>query len=398
MSRPVVGSTVGGRVPGARGGRRAACRSPRVVFREGHDAVGASVVLRDADRPQEGRRVRMTPGAPGTDRWHADVVLDRPGAVDVRGRGVERPAGHLAPRGHRQDRGRPGQPRTSPTTSRPAPGCSTSWPARCPSAERPARRGRRRRAARHRPRRRAPGRAGARRRTCRRWSHEHPVRECVTALARATRCGSTGRARCTAPGTSSSRARSAPSWPATRSPRPSRPGTARSRTPPSTSTTSPRWASTSSTCRRSTRSARSTARARTTPSSPPSWDVGSPWAIGSRDGGHDAIHPELGHDGRLHARSSRAPSELGMEVALDLALQCAPDHPWVTAHPEWFTTKPDGTIAYAENPPKKYQDIYPLNFDNDPQGPLRRVPARRAALDRRRRARSSASTTRTPSR
>ena len=57
-----------------------------------------------------------------------------------------------------------------------------------------------------------------------------------------------------------------------------------------------------------------------------------------------------------------------MEVALDLALQCAPDHPWVTAHPEWFTTKPDGTIAYAENPPKKYQDIYPLNFDNDPKG------------------------------
>src|SRR5262249_15896767 len=60
--------------------------------------------------------------------------------------------------------------------------------------------------------------------------------------------------------------------------------------------------------------------------------------------------------------------DLGMEVALDLALQCSPDHPWVTAHPEWFTTRADGTIAYAENPPKKYQDIYPLNFDNDPEG------------------------------
>ena len=60
--------------------------------------------------------------------------------------------------------------------------------------------------------------------------------------------------------------------------------------------------------------------------------------------------------------------EFDLEVALDLALQCAPDHPWVTTHPEWFTTKPDGTIAYAENPPKKYQDIYPLNFDNDPKG------------------------------
>ncbi|MEK8228178.1 hypothetical protein NKG05_22045 [Oerskovia sp. M15] len=59
---------------------------------------------------------------------------------------------------------------------------------------------------------------------------------------------------------------------------------------------------------------------------------------------------------------------LGMEVALDLALQCSPDHPWVTEHPEWFTTRVDGSIAYAENPPKKYQDIYPLNFDNDPAG------------------------------
>jgi starch synthase (maltosyl-transferring) len=98
-----------------------------------------------------------------------------------------------------------------------------------------------------------------------------------------------------------------------------------------------------------------------------SWDVGSPWAIGSKDGGHDAIHPELGTMADLTALVKRA-NDLGMEVALDFALQCAPDHPWVSEHPEWFTTKPDGTIAYAENPPKKYQDIYPLNFDNDPKG------------------------------
>ncbi len=98
-----------------------------------------------------------------------------------------------------------------------------------------------------------------------------------------------------------------------------------------------------------------------------SWDVGSPWAIGSADGGHDAIHPELGTMADFTAFVRRA-RELDMEIALDFALQCAPDHPWVTAHPEWFTTKPDGTIAYAENPPKKYQDIYPLNFDNDPKG------------------------------
>ncbi|ONI84816.1 alpha-1,4-glucan--maltose-1-phosphate maltosyltransferase [Saccharothrix sp. ALI-22-I] len=96
-------------------------------------------------------------------------------------------------------------------------------------------------------------------------------------------------------------------------------------------------------------------------------DVGSPWAIGSDEGGHDAIHPDLGTLEDFDEYVARA-TELGIEVALDLALQCAPDHPWVTEHPEWFTTLPDGTIAYAENPPKKYQDIYPLNFDNDPEG------------------------------
>ena len=96
-------------------------------------------------------------------------------------------------------------------------------------------------------------------------------------------------------------------------------------------------------------------------------DVGSPWAIGSDEGGHDAIHPQLGtfEDFDDFVAATR---EQGMEVALDLALQAAPDHPWVTEHPEWFTTRPDGSIAYAENPPKKYQDIYPLNFDNDPKG------------------------------
>ncbi len=96
-------------------------------------------------------------------------------------------------------------------------------------------------------------------------------------------------------------------------------------------------------------------------------DPGSPWAIGSREGGHDAVHPDLGTIDDFDAFVARA-GELGMEVALDLAMQCAPDHPWATEHPEWFTTKSDGSIVYAENPPKKYQDIYPLNFDNDPEG------------------------------
>jgi starch synthase (maltosyl-transferring) len=96
-------------------------------------------------------------------------------------------------------------------------------------------------------------------------------------------------------------------------------------------------------------------------------DVGSPWAIGSSDGGHDAIHPELGDFADFDAVVART-RDLGMEVALDFALQAAPDHPWVAAHPEWFTVRPDGSIAYAENPPKRYQDIYPINFDNDPEG------------------------------
>jgi starch synthase (maltosyl-transferring) len=96
-------------------------------------------------------------------------------------------------------------------------------------------------------------------------------------------------------------------------------------------------------------------------------DVGSPWAIGSSKGGHDAVHPKLGTIDDFDDFVAAARDQ-GLEVALDLALQCAPDHPWAKDHPEWFTVLPDGTIAYAENPPKKYQDIYPINFDNDPAG------------------------------
>ncbi len=96
-------------------------------------------------------------------------------------------------------------------------------------------------------------------------------------------------------------------------------------------------------------------------------DPGSPWAIGSAEGGHDAVHPDLGTIKDFSFFVATA-AKLGIEVALDFALQCSPDHPWVSEHPEWFTTLPDGSIAYAENPPKKYQDIYPINFDNDPEG------------------------------
>ncbi len=96
-------------------------------------------------------------------------------------------------------------------------------------------------------------------------------------------------------------------------------------------------------------------------------DPGSPWAIGAPEGGHDQVHPELGDFDAFDRFVAKANS-LGLEIALDFALQASPDHPWVKEHPEWFTTRLDGTIAYAENPPKKYQDIYPINFDNDPAG------------------------------
>ncbi|MFE0175882.1 alpha-1,4-glucan--maltose-1-phosphate maltosyltransferase [Streptomyces sp. NPDC059002] len=96
-------------------------------------------------------------------------------------------------------------------------------------------------------------------------------------------------------------------------------------------------------------------------------DVGVPWAIGSPEGGHDAVHPDLGtlDDFDDFVRTAQG---LGLEVALDFALQCSPDHPWVDKRPDWFRRRADGSIAYAENPPKKYQDIYPLAFDKDMPG------------------------------
>ena len=101
-------------------------------------------------------------------------------------------------------------------------------------------------------------------------------------------------------------------------------------------------------------------------------DPGVPWGVGNSAGGHDAVNPELGtiEDFKDFLKVAK---KNGVEVALDLALQCSPDHPWVTTHPEWFTKRKDGSIAYAENPPKKYEDIYPINFDNDYPGLFREV-------------------------
>ncbi|MDA8069557.1 MAG: alpha-1,4-glucan--maltose-1-phosphate maltosyltransferase [Actinomycetota bacterium] len=91
-------------------------------------------------------------------------------------------------------------------------------------------------------------------------------------------------------------------------------------------------------------------------------DPGSPWSIGDQHGGHDAVHPELGTEADLRELTAAA-AALGIDIALDLAINCSPDHPWLTEHPEWFHRRPDGTLKYAENPPKRYQDIYNVNWD-----------------------------------
>ncbi len=98
-------------------------------------------------------------------------------------------------------------------------------------------------------------------------------------------------------------------------------------------------------------------------------DVGSPWAIGSEQGGHDAIDPSLGTEEELRALATDARA-LGIEVALDFAIQCSPDHPWLERHPEWFQRRPDGTLKYAENPPKRYEDIYNVDFGSEDWRPL----------------------------
>jgi starch synthase (maltosyl-transferring) len=333
------------------------------VFREGHDAVGASVVLRNP----AGRKhtvVRMTPGTTGTDRWHAMVVPDEPGlwtftveawsdpfstwhhAVTVKieaGQGSEDLANDFETGALLFDR----LARTLPRTERP----------------------------------RAIAAARALRDTTLDVAHRvapalddylhglvtaDPIRELITATPRYPLWVDRPRALYGAwyeffPRSIGAQLAGDPSSPA----RPARHGTFKDATEHLDYVASlgmdvvylPPIHPIGEVNRKGPNNTLAAA----------SWDVGSPWAIGSRDGGHDAVHPQLGTMADFVAFVRRA-RELGMEVALDFALQAAPDHPWVTSHPEWFTTKPDGTIAYAENPPKKYQDIYPINFDNDPAG------------------------------
>ena len=253
------------------------------VFREGHDAVAANVVLTDpAGRP--GPWTPMRELAPGTDRWGADVTPDRGGRLELHRRGVERSGGHLAPPRRHQDPGgdrhrpRPGGGRASCTSVPPPAYRRRTAARRCsPPSTRCATRTSRRRAALAAALAPAVDEALAR----------HPLRELVTASGR-RRCSWSGSGRCTAPGTSCSRAPRARS-----SRRASRRSAALSGRPRNGCPPSPRWASTSSTCRRSTPSARRSARAPTTPSPRPRR---CRRALGDRlpEGGHDAVHPDLG--------------------------------------------------------------------------------------------------------
>jgi starch synthase (maltosyl-transferring) len=359
---PVVGSTVSAEFPA-----RAVVGEPipiaATVFREGHDAVAASVVLRDSAN----RRVsvvRMRPGAPGTDRWHAEISVDRPGAGSF---AIEAWSDPMATWHHavtaKIDAGQGADDLANDleTGAR----IFDQLARTLPKIER--------------------GRASAAARALRdttldvahrvapalddylqRLVHDNPVREFVTSSPRYPLWIDRPRALYGSwyeffPRSIGAELAGDPVSPA----RPVRHGTFKDAAEHLDYVASlgfdvvylPPIHPIGEVNRKGPNNTLVAA----------SWDVGSPWAIGSRDGGHDAIHPDLGTLADFTAFVKRA-QQLHLEVALDLALQCAPDHPWVTEHPEWFTTKPDGTIAYAENPPKKYQDIYPLNFDNDPKG------------------------------
>jgi starch synthase (maltosyl-transferring) len=340
---PVVGSTVNPEFPA-----RAVVGDPI--------EVGASVVLRDA----AGRKVsvtRMHPGAVGTDRWHATVVADKPGAwsfaveawsdpmetwhhavtakIDA-GQGTDDLANDLASGARLFDQ----LAKTLPRPDRPRAAAAA-------------------RALRDTTLDLAHRVAPALDDYLQRLAHDHPIRELVTASPRYPLWIDRPRALYGSwyeffPRSIGAELAGDPAAPA----RPARHGTFKDATehldyvaslgfdvvylPPIHPIGEVNRKGPNNTLVAAT------------------WDVGSPWAIGSADGGHDAVHPDLGTLSDFTAFVKRA-RELNLEVALDFALQCAPDHPWVTEHPEWFTTKPDGTIAYAENPPKKYQ-LRPRDF------------------------------------
>ncbi len=348
------------------------------AFAEGHDLVAADVLVRGPG-DETWTAARMEPL--GNDRFEGTFVPDREGRWTFTIRALGRPLRLLAARPHaarRRGPGRRGRPadRRGPRARRRQAGRTRG---RRGAEDAPARRHRQGPARRDRRRARPPAR-GARRR--------HPGRRRRDGVRPRARARRRPRARALL-----GLVRALPALAGATG------ATARCATSSSACRTSPSSASTSSTCRRSTRSAASTARGRNNTAHAVAGDVGSPWAIGAAEGGHTAIHPDLGHARRLRRAGRGRRASRGIEVALDIAFQCAPDHPWVSEHPEWFRARPDGTIQYAENPPKKYQDIYPFDFESAGLArALGGAARRRALLGRAAACASSASTTRTPSR
>jgi starch synthase (maltosyl-transferring) len=359
---PVVGSTALGEFP-ARGVVGEAIAVSATVFREGHDAVAATVVLRDPSGRKAAQR-RMSPGVAGTDRWHTTVVADRHGMWTF---AVEAWSDPMATWRHavtaKIDAGQGSADLANDLEA--GARLFDRLVKNVPKPERP----------------RAVGAARALRDTSldlahrvapaldeflQRLAFQHPIRELVTSSPRYRLWIDRPRALYSAwyeffPRSIGAQLAGDAAAPA----RPARHGTFKDAAEHLDYVAGlgfdvvylPPIHPIGEVNRKGPNNTLVAA----------SWDVGSPWAIGSRDGGHDAVHPALGTLADFTAFVARA-RDLGLEVALDFALQAAPDHPWVSAHPEWFTTKPDGTIAYAENPPKQYQDIYPINFDNDPRG------------------------------
>ena len=359
---PVVGSTVAAEHP-AKAVVGESFTVTAAVFREGHDAVAASVVLYDPAGHQHST-TRMQAGAPGTDRWHASVSADRPGPWTFAVEAWSDPMGtwHHAVTA-KLDAGQGAADLANDLESG-----ARLFERLAPTLDKD-------------DRARALAAAVTLRDTTldvgnrvgpalddylQRLAHAHPVRELVTPTPRYPLWVDRPRSLYGSwyeffPRSIGAQLAGDPISPA----HPARHGTFKDATEHLEYVASldfdvvylPPIHPIGEVNRKGPNNTLAAA----------SWDTGSPWAIGSRDGGHDAIHRELGTMADFTAFVRRA-RELNLEVALDFALQAAPDHPWVTSHPEWFTTKPDGTIAYAENPPKKYQDIYPINFDNDPAG------------------------------
>jgi starch synthase (maltosyl-transferring) len=359
---PLVGSTVVPELP-SRAVVGEHLPISAVVFREGHDAVGASVVLR-SPRGRKASTQRMTPGAPGTDRWHTTVVANKPGlwsftveawgdpfttwhhAVTTKieaGQGSDELANDLETGARLFTKLAKSLPKPQrPTILAVAQGLRDDT---LEVANRVT-----------------PALDDA----VQALIQANPVREMITASPRYPLWVDRHRALYGSwyeffPRSIGAQLAGDPAAPA----RPARHGTFKDATEHLDYVASlafdvvylPPIHPIGEVNRKGPNNTLVAAE----------WDVGSPWAIGSHAGGHDAVHPALGTMADFKAFVRRA-RELDLEVALDFALQAAPDHPWVSSHPEWFTTKPDGSIAYAENPPKRYQDIYPINFDNDPDG------------------------------